>query len=101
MTLLALYFVFPDNANYPFRPALLPTPLLGRSNLFVRSVKAAPESKLEVGRNLNDEGVRKYVSAVNAFVQLLSSIDELVIVIKQAVGETSDVRLYDRHIDVA
>jgi hypothetical protein len=74
-------------------PALLPTPLLGRSFHFGGIGKEGTETSFNAGKQLADDSGRKYVCAVFALVQLLGAIDELVIVVKRAVGETNDIDL--------
>ncbi|KAE8440859.1 hypothetical protein EG329_006376 [Mollisiaceae sp. DMI_Dod_QoI] len=77
-------------------PAVLPTPLFARSIKFARQfVKQGPGETggLFVRDGLRDEGLRKYAAVLNAFVQLLGALDELVLVLKRVVGETSDVHL--------
>lgn len=74
-------------------PALLPTPLLGRSHARRVDTRTPSSQSINTGTFLADESGRKYVSAARAFLNMLSIIDELVIVVKMCVGETSDVDL--------
>jgi hypothetical protein len=76
-------------------PVVLPVPLLARSTDSLRS-RVRNDDTLIVTfskQMLAEEGVRKYCSAMAAYVQLLSAIDELVVVVKRAVGETSYIDL--------
>ncbi|KIW40722.1 uncharacterized protein PV06_07899 [Exophiala oligosperma] len=72
-------------------PTVLPVPLMEKA-------LARMENRLrEMGTNLGkmDHSVlekretRRYLSALSAFTQFLGSMDELVLVVKRAVGETS------------
>jgi len=78
-------------------PALLPVPLVARSARISRNIG----TNEEWGRHaltvdmVRDEGFRKYCVVLSAFVQLLGAIDELVLVVKEAVGETQMVDLED------
>ncbi|KUJ11458.1 uncharacterized protein LY89DRAFT_786387 [Mollisia scopiformis] len=73
-------------------PAVLPTPLLSRSLKLARKSVAQGVSGAEglFVKNRLGEGLRKYVALLNAIVQLFGGIDELVLVLKRAVGESSD-----------
>lgn len=75
-------------------PAVLPTPL------FAKAVEAAREHFHEGIRgssgvyhkdNFDDEGSRRYAVVLNALLQMLAALDELVLVLKKAVGETSNI----------
>lgn len=70
-------------------PGALPTPLMERT---LSSMKQKFEKEnLDVSKYdealFADPTVRKYVAASAAFVQLLGTIDELVLVLKQSLGE--------------
>ncbi|RFU27987.1 hypothetical protein B7463_g8350, partial [Scytalidium lignicola] len=80
-------------------PAVLPTPLFTRSIGSARhNVKQGiiETDTLFVRDNLGDERLRNYVAVLHAWVQFLGTVDELVLVQKRAVGETSDVVLPDK-----
>lgn len=75
-------------------PAILPTPLLGRSFRIAKGNNVGDEEDgVEITSILADNVGRKYVSALCAFVHLLGSVDDLVVILKRAVGETSDIDL--------
>lgn len=81
----------------------VPLPAMPHTPLFARSVEAARQrvkggetTQLFVRDNIGDEGLRKYVSILNALLQLLRALDELVLVLKRAVGESSDAMLAER-----
>lgn len=76
-------------------PAILPVPLMETR---VTSMKQKMEEmRIDLAKLdetvLEDQATRQYLSAVSAFVQLLGSIDELVLIVKSAVGETSYIDL--------
>lgn len=75
-------------------PAVLPTPLFARSIRYARRgihEAASVADGLFARDNLGDQQLRNYVGVFNAWVQLLGALDELVLVMKRAIGETSDV----------
>jgi hypothetical protein len=59
-------------------------------------VNGGETAELFIRDGLGDEGLRKYVSVLNSLVQFLGALDELVLVLKRAVGESSDVMLMER-----
>lgn len=76
-------------------PSILPVPLMER---VLKNMKERLDAMDLDFTNLDQHAlenheVRKYFSAVSAFVQFLSAIDELVLVVKRAVGETNHVDL--------
>lgn len=71
-------------------PAALPGPLMERS---LMSMKQQFEiERLDITKHdeamFADPAVRKYVAATAAFVQFLGTVDELILVLKSALGET-------------
>ncbi|KAF7555184.1 hypothetical protein G7Z17_g2376 [Cylindrodendrum hubeiense] len=75
-------------------PAVLPTPLFAKGVLVAREhfQKGADDSTNPYHKdNLDDEDSRKYAVILNAFLQMLAAVDELVLVLKRAVGETSNI----------
>lgn len=75
-------------------PAILPTPLLARSFDYSRQKLSGDfHSVLFDQSMIEDDEFRKYCLLMNAWVQLLGSIDELVMIVKRSVGETSYVDL--------
>ncbi|KAK7423681.1 hypothetical protein QQX98_000871 [Neonectria punicea] len=79
-------------------PAVLPTPL------FAKAIVAAKEQVQEGIRgsdrlyhkdNLDDESSRRYMVILNALLQMLAALDELVLVLKRAIGETSNVAMLE------
>jgi hypothetical protein len=78
-------------------PAMLHTPLSAKSiEIARRRVNGRETAELFLRDNVGDEGLRKYVSILNSLVQFLGALDELVLVLKRAVGESSDVKLMER-----
>jgi hypothetical protein len=77
-------------------PAVLPTPLF--SKLIGRARhKISQGSSVDgmfVRDGLGSVKLRKYVVFLNALGQLLGAVDELVLVLKESVGETSDMSLF-------
>ncbi|CAI0654532.1 unnamed protein product [Colletotrichum noveboracense] len=73
-------------------PALLPTPLIGRA-LRAREVQRAKQDDLNVREQLEGYEGRQLIGAINAFTRFLGAVDDLVMVTKKAVGETSHVNL--------
>ncbi|KAF7561096.1 hypothetical protein G7046_g3044 [Stylonectria norvegica] len=79
-------------------PAVLPTPL------FAKTILAAKE-QIRTGtlgfdhlyrtENFDDEGSRRYMVILNALLQMLATLDELVLVLKRAVGETSNIAVLE------
>ncbi|KAH7123504.1 hypothetical protein B0J13DRAFT_154901 [Dactylonectria estremocensis] len=75
-------------------PAILPTPLFAKAVAVAREPfqeGADASGKLYNKDSLDDEDSRKYVVILNAFLQMLAALDELVLVLKKAVGETSNI----------
>ncbi|RDW62426.1 hypothetical protein BP6252_11859 [Coleophoma cylindrospora] len=75
-------------------PAVIPTPLFTKAVALARQQVKESRGGTDgffVKGKMGDEALRKYVVVLNALVQLLSTVDELVLVVKRAVGETSDV----------
>jgi hypothetical protein len=84
-------------------PPVLPTPLFARSIRLARhAVQHGSKSEsgngdggstrgLFVRQSLGDEELRKCVAVMIAVVQFLGALDALVLVLKSAVGETSDI----------
>ncbi|RDW66627.1 hypothetical protein BP5796_09376 [Coleophoma crateriformis] len=75
-------------------PAVIPTPLFAKAVALARQQIKETRGETDgffVKGKMGDEGLRKYVVVLNALVQLLGTVDELVLVVKRAVGETSDV----------
>ena len=67
-------------------PAVLPNPLMAKAllrHLHIRSDRL----KKEVMEQLASQNGRHSISALNAYMRLLSSVDDLVMVIKRSVGE--------------
>ncbi|KAI8308307.1 hypothetical protein K4K61_002728 [Colletotrichum sp. SAR11_59] len=73
-------------------PALLPTPLISRA-LRAREVQRAKQDDLNVREQLEGHEGRQLIGAINAFTRFLGAVDDLVMVTKKAVGETSHVNL--------
>uniref|UniRef100_L2FE22 Uncharacterized protein n=1 Tax=Colletotrichum fructicola (strain Nara gc5) TaxID=1213859 RepID=L2FE22_COLFN len=73
-------------------PALLPTPLISRA-LRAREVQRAKQDDLNVREQLEGHDGRQLIGAINAFTRFLGAVDDLVMVTKKAVGETSHVNL--------
>ncbi|KAI8160934.1 hypothetical protein K4K49_002130 [Colletotrichum sp. SAR 10_70] len=73
-------------------PALLPTPLISRA-LRAREVQRAKQDDLNVREQLESHEGRQLIGAINAFTRFLGAVDDLVMVTKKAVGETSHVNL--------
>ncbi|CAF9908710.1 MAG: hypothetical protein GOMPHAMPRED_006278 [Gomphillus americanus] len=76
-------------------PAVLPSPLMERRINSMKTQWNGADLNLATLSTeiLADRALRHYLSAVAAFVQLLGSIDEMVLIVKRAVGETSYVDL--------
>lgn len=67
-------------------PELLPTPLLKRIIEYRRRENL---SELHLNREmLKDENYRKYCVALGAYVRFVGALDDLVLVIKEALGES-------------
>ncbi|KAI8307252.1 hypothetical protein K4K59_011141 [Colletotrichum sp. SAR11_240] len=79
------------NSGEPL-PALLPTPLISRA-LRAREVQRAKQDDLNVREQLEGHEGRQLIGAINAFTRFLGAVDDLVMVTKKAVGETSHVNL--------
>ena len=76
-------------------PAVLPSPLMERRLTSMKAQWNGADLNLATLSTevLADRALRHYLSALAAFVQLLGSVDEMVLVVKRAVGETSYVDL--------
>jgi uncharacterized membrane protein YgaE (UPF0421/DUF939 family) len=73
-------------------PAVLPTPLV--RHVLLREPEARHGvTKVEVMQALATQGTRHWISALNAYMRLLSAVDDLAVVLKQAVGEQNKVDL--------
>ncbi|KPM38860.1 hypothetical protein AK830_g7716 [Neonectria ditissima] len=79
-------------------PAVLPTPL------FTKAIVTAKEQvqegikgsdRLYHKDNLDDESSRRYMVILNALLQMLAALDELVLVLKRAIGETSNIAMLE------
>ncbi|KAI8259522.1 hypothetical protein K4K58_002580 [Colletotrichum sp. SAR11_239] len=73
-------------------PALLPTPLISRA-LRAREVQRTKQDDLNVREQLEGHEGRQLIGAINTFTRFLGAVDDLVMVTKKAVGETSHVNL--------
>jgi len=70
-------------------PALLPVPLTARCLGLQRKMKKLQSGEDVITRDMiMDEEYRKYCVVVSSFVQIVSVADELVMVVKEACGET-------------
>jgi hypothetical protein len=78
-------------------PAVLPTPLLTKATAFSREhlQEAVRDNGLYKEYEVDDEGLRWYVVILNAFLQMLAGLDELVLVLKRAVGESSNISIFE------
>ncbi|KAK6065548.1 hypothetical protein SCUP234_12523 [Seiridium cupressi] len=80
-------------------PAILPTPLLNRVSSKMSSDRGEKETdeneveKLTARELLTAESGRHWASALGAYLALLTRTDELVLVLKKAVGEESGIDL--------
>jgi hypothetical protein len=74
-------------------PVVLPTPLLGRSFRIAQGRPVDEEDETEIISVLAEDAGRKYGSTLCAFVHLLGSIDDLVLVLKRTISETRDIDL--------
>ncbi|KAF5662672.1 hypothetical protein FHETE_7778 [Fusarium heterosporum] len=73
-------------------PAILPTPLVGRAMQFRKLRGEFPDEGNAKEYLAGQEG-RQWSAAVYAFVRFLGNLDELVVVVKQAVGESSHINV--------
>lgn len=79
-------------------PAILPTPLLGKA--FQKRAAMSREHDLSpqesegstIKEILTGDESRLWASSLTSFMSLLGTIDEVVVVLKRAVGEESEVR---------
>ncbi|KAF4450447.1 hypothetical protein F53441_6446 [Fusarium austroafricanum] len=71
-------------------PAILPTPLVGRAMQY-RRWRGEVQDEDNVKEYLGRQEGRQWSAAVYAFVRFLSSVDELVVIVKKAVGERSHI----------
>ncbi|PCD27210.1 hypothetical protein FGRA07_02349 [Fusarium graminearum] len=71
-------------------PAILPTPLVGRAIQF-RKLKGELQDEVNSKEYLATPQGRHWSAAVYAFVRFLGTLDDLVIVVKKAVGESSHI----------
>ncbi|KAH8652588.1 hypothetical protein BGZ61DRAFT_374747 [Ilyonectria robusta] len=78
-------------------PAILPTPLFAKAIEFAREhlQEGVGGSGVHGRDDVDDEGLRRYVVMLNAFLQMLAALDELVLVIKRVVGETSNIAMLE------
>jgi hypothetical protein len=77
-------------------PAVLPVPLVGRAFGAYRGRRDEEWDRHALSLDVvREEGFNKYCVVLSAFVQLLGAVDELVIVVKRAVGETQILDLED------
>ncbi|PCD46669.1 hypothetical protein AU210_002070 [Fusarium oxysporum f. sp. radicis-cucumerinum] len=78
-------------------PAMLPTPLFTREVVFTRRriQKVLDNSEFNKDYTMDNEGLRKYVVLLNALLQMFAALDELVLVVKSAVGETSNIAILE------
>ena len=81
-------------------PAVLPSPLIARVLL------RHPDPKADGNKDLVMQGIashsgRTWISAMSAFLRLLGSIDDLVLVLKRIVGEQNrvDLAIFDDHME--
>jgi hypothetical protein len=73
-------------------PAILPTPFMAK--ILLRRADTAPSrTKDQVLNDLAGQGGRHWISAMNAYLCFLSAVDDVVMVIKRAVGEQNVVDL--------
>ncbi|CAG7566221.1 unnamed protein product [Fusarium equiseti] len=71
-------------------PAILPTPLVGRAMQF-RKLKGEMQDEVNPREYLASPQGRHWSAAVYAFVRFLGTLDDLVVVVKKAVGESSHI----------
>lgn len=78
-------------------PAVLPTPLLGKAFQKTAATSRAHENSTEEPEGstikeilIGDES-RLWASSLTSFMSLLGTVDELVVILKRAVGEESEV----------
>ncbi|KAH6892939.1 hypothetical protein B0T10DRAFT_481127 [Thelonectria olida] len=79
-------------------PAVLPTPLFTKAIAHARRhVEEGMRDSTNIsGKELLDcEGMRRYIVILNSLVQLLAALDELVLILKRAVGETSNIAVLE------
>ncbi|KAF9765451.1 hypothetical protein IL306_002261, partial [Fusarium sp. DS 682] len=78
-------------------PAMLPTPLFTREVVFTRRrlQKVLDNSEFNKDYTMDNEGLRKYVVLQNALLQMFVALDELVLVVKKAVGETGNIAILE------
>jgi hypothetical protein len=70
-------------------PAILPTPLVGKA--MMRGGAHRQKDDLKLTEHLAEKSGRQHISAVSALMRLLGAVDNLVLVLKKAVGESSAV----------
>lgn len=66
-------------------PERLPTPLVNRAFEFWHAMRGTMDFSLDMVR---DENYRRYCVAVSSYLRFLSAIDDLVVVLKAALGES-------------
>jgi hypothetical protein len=71
-------------------PAILPTPLVGRAMQF-KKLRGEYQDEGNAKEYLAGQEGRQWSAAVYAFVRFLGTLDELVVVVKKAVGERSHI----------
>lgn len=79
-------------------PAVLPTPLFTKAIAHARRhvEEGLRDSSSIPGRDVVDcEGMRRYIVILNSLVQMLAAVDELVLILKRAVGETSNIAVME------
>ncbi|KAF4952755.1 hypothetical protein FGADI_6508 [Fusarium gaditjirri] len=78
-------------------PAMLPTPLFTREVVFTRRriQRVLGNSEFNKYYIMDNEGLRKCVVLLNALLQMFAALDELVLVVKSAVGETSNIAILE------
>ena len=81
-------------------PAVLPSPLIARV-LLRHPDQRAYGSKELVMQGVSSQSGRTWISAMSALLRLLGTIDDLVLVVKRAVGEQNrvDLTIFDDHLE--
>ncbi|KAF4332435.1 hypothetical protein FBEOM_13765 [Fusarium beomiforme] len=78
-------------------PAVLHTPFLPRAIALSREqlTKLMHDNSIHNKYGVDSEGLRRYVMILNAFLQMLAALDELVLAMKKVVGESSSISTLD------
>ncbi|KAH8658600.1 hypothetical protein BGZ61DRAFT_371066 [Ilyonectria robusta] len=83
-------------------PAVLPTPLFTKAVAHAREQVAEGISRssdlpcsFPNKENVDSEVMRNFIVILNSLVQLLAALDELVLILKRAVGETSSIMMLE------